>query len=219
MGLSPRVRGNLIGRRPNIWRYGSIPARAGEPPSGEATATGPKVYPRACGGTPFHIVTRFLKPGLSPRVRGNRRDDTRAGKRRGSIPARAGEPIRFAPLSRCRGVYPRACGEPGVTRRAAAIFAVYPRACGGTIARRASQVHSDGLSPRVRGNPSSTLWRAPPARSIPARAGEPFPTHEIHPALRVYPRACGGTQTTIAKGLLGRGLSPRVRGNPPSCPQ
>ena len=56
-------------------------------------------------------------------------------------------------------------------------------------------------------------------RSIPARAGEPFPYES---ALcwymmysEVYPRACGGTSTTAIRSLVicCSGLSPRVRGN------
>ena len=68
-----------------------------------------------------------------------------------------------------------------------------------------------GLSPRLRGNPR--IW--PPAgepaaitarwRSIPAPAGD-------HQALRVYPRACGGTTDTGQ--VVPWGLSPRLRGNP-----
>ena len=49
-GLSPRVRGN-----PDAFalasRLGSIPARAGEPPSRIPRYQSGKVYPRACGGT------------------------------------------------------------------------------------------------------------------------------------------------------------------------
>ena len=50
-GLSPRVRGNRCSVMPARARWGSIPARAGEPwPCGSAPCGG-KVYPRACGGT------------------------------------------------------------------------------------------------------------------------------------------------------------------------
>jgi len=50
MGLSPRVRGSLLNLAFGRVRYGSIPARAGEPwieAHGQACA---RVYPRACGG-------------------------------------------------------------------------------------------------------------------------------------------------------------------------
>ena len=50
-GLSPRVRGNLVGRVVLCFCPGSIPACAGEPSSSSRTAASPAVYPRVCGGT------------------------------------------------------------------------------------------------------------------------------------------------------------------------
>ena len=50
-----------------------------------------------------------------------------------------------------------------------------------------------GLSPRVRGNPSSTPIPARATWSIPARAGEPSFWRAPSISCRVYPRACGGT--------------------------
>ena len=50
-----------------------------------------------------------------------------------------------------------------------------------------------GLSPRVRGNLSSTGQGQPCARSIPARTGEPTKHRTVNPPLPVYPRAYGGT--------------------------
>ena len=50
---------------------------------------------------------------------------------------------------------------------------VYPRVCGGTEVCYTNAKDTEGLSPRVRGNPTATqLWR-PPEGSIPACAGEP----------------------------------------------
>ena len=71
-----------------------------------------------------------------------------------------------------------------------------------------------GLSPRVRGNPPAVVAFLPPARSIPACAGEPCASVSISPPGGVYPRVCGGTCIGWRAGKCGRGLSPRVRGNP-----
>ena len=72
-GLSPRVRGNP----PLLWRpcarYGSIPARAGEPGTPGWPTPPTPVYPRACGGTSTTTGAASTVAGLSPRVRGNRR--------------------------------------------------------------------------------------------------------------------------------------------------
>ena len=137
--------------------------------------------------------------GLSPRVRGNRREAQALQTLSRSIPARAGEP---------RGWATAAPGTP-----------VYPRACGGTSRTRLCPKSSGGLSPRVRGNPyRSASWHGR-TRSIPARAGEPTVARRSWLVTGVYPRACGGTPVPRQPLLLLRGLSPRVRGNRPLTEQ
>ena len=74
-----------------------------------------------------------------------------------------------------------------------------------------------GLSPRVRGNPPATPSAWPPARSIPACAGEPPPLRPLTAPTRVYPRVCGGTSRRARLSRRLMGLSPRVRGNPGVC--
>ena len=51
-----------------------------------------RVYPRVCGGTSSGMAATLTKPGLSPRVRGNRISGWRGLDRPRSIPACAGEP-------------------------------------------------------------------------------------------------------------------------------
>ena len=50
-GLSPHVRGNLVGSDTLSPSSRSIPARAGEPPGPGRSRPRPRVYPRTCGGT------------------------------------------------------------------------------------------------------------------------------------------------------------------------
>ena len=93
------------------------------------------------------------------------------------------------------------------------VATVYPRVCGGTAA-----VHRDGqirlgLSPRVRGNPTSHDPSSSNPRSIPACAGEPRQVNLPRDLREVYPRVCGGTQKTGNGERSFTGLSPRVRGN------
>ena len=71
----------------------------------------------------------------------------------------------------------------------------------------------EGLSPRVRGNPSRYLLNLDFQRSIPARAGEPTVNVCCADSLWVYPRACGGTCLQQPQRMTIGGLSPRVRGN------
>ena len=86
--------------------------------------------------------------------------------------------------------------------------------CGGTESWRTGRGHWGGLSPRVRGNPAPDRHAKQPAGSIPACAGEPIFSWFISVLRQVYPRVCGGTPVCSARRRPGRGLSPRVRGNP-----
>ncbi len=56
-GLSPRMRGNLVGRARAPAEQGPIPAHAGEPTCFFPKRMWSRAYPRACGGT-------FIKRGL-----------------------------------------------------------------------------------------------------------------------------------------------------------
>ena len=85
--------------------------------------------------------------------------------------------------------------------------------CGGTVSRLTPRPLSAGLSPRVRGNPSPRTTRSSSPRSIPACAGEPFPSPATGCGRGVYPRVCGGTRAVGDPFLCQKGLSPRVRGN------
>ena len=93
-GLSPRVRGNQARPKPGALSIGSIPACAGKPPARLAHRLIRWVYPRVCGGTERNQGVVPLALGLSPRVRGNLNPDRHIALDLGSIPARAGEPLR-----------------------------------------------------------------------------------------------------------------------------
>ena len=149
-----------------------------------------------CGGTCCWAAMPPTVLGLSPRVRGNRRQGYgRLGRLR-SIPACAGEPLS---TSLCFG-----------------FCKVYPRVCGGTWYRRREISTEQGLSPRVRGNLNLPGQLPAPCGSIPACAGEPLRGRGRATRMTVYPRVCGGT-ATMKKSLRSlKGLSPRVRGNPES---
>ena len=192
-GLSPRVRGNQAVDAVVRREAGSIPACAGEPQSQRGVARQPKVYPRVCGGTSEPENPAELDWGLSPRVRGNREKVHSAPHVSGSIPACAGEPMKWLP---------RLCGS-----------SVYPRVCGGTGGGGGSGCAWPGLSPRVRGNPAGARKGKYSPGSIPACAGEPSLADPDIDYLEVYPRVCGGTKYRCQPLRPPNGLSPRVRGN------
>ena len=213
-GLSPHVRGNPHMVKLFHRLLGSIPARAGEPCARSPSRIWPTVYPRTCGGTSRAVPRPWKSKGLSPHVRGNRGGPGCARRSRGSIPARAGEPltatqratldtglsphVRGNPPGQCSrccdvGSIPARAGEPDGASAVSRTARVYPRTCGGTTDgawRRSPRV---GLSPHVRGNPQAAACRRARGRSIPARAGEPAPLAPCVPPARVYPRTCGGT--------------------------
>ena len=147
-----------------------------------------------CGGTPTRWFSALPVSGLSPRVRGNLSRSGRGGRQGGSIPACAGEPQRAEEH-----------GRGG---------AVYPRVCGGTLPLLRVVPVQGGLSPRVRGNLMVIFHYPSKERSIPACAGEPPNRRCRRRSPGVYPRVCGGTHPRPAPPPSGRGLSPRVRGNP-----
>ena len=72
-GLSPPVRGNLVGKTGVFEVEGSIPACAGEPDYADSINVVQGVYPRLCGGTTADRSENPRSRGLSPPVRGNRR--------------------------------------------------------------------------------------------------------------------------------------------------
>ena len=86
------MRGNRVPARPRDGRQRSIPACAGEPQDSLNESNDTRVYPRVCGGTDLEQLAADVEKGLSPRVRGNRLDESLDGKTLRSIPACAGEP-------------------------------------------------------------------------------------------------------------------------------
>ena len=192
-GLSPRVRGNLARHRTPSQREGSIPACAGEPASESPPASPRMVYPRVCGGTRAAAIPACRPGGLSPRVRGNRTH----------LPT---------PRSVARSI-PACAGEPWLTDSGGWPCTVYPRVCGGTAVFIPRRPERQGLSPRVRGNHSAASVILATMRSIPACAGEPVTAARREMRSGVYPRVCGGTSEPSCNHDIGRGLSPRVRGN------
>ena len=192
-GLSPRVRGNQFERRVAGITEGAIPASAGEPAANPPPGQECQGYPRECGGTGPPTGSRKPERGLSPRVRGN--PEGRGAGRRilGAIPASAGEPITY-------------CKPREINRG-------YPRECGGTSDSGRGPSGEGGLSPRVRGNPSTPPVRAARRRAIPASAGEPVSPHLARQLRQGYPRECGGTVIRQRNTSGRQGLSPRVRGN------
>ena len=109
---------------------------------------------------------------------------------------------------------PACAGEPQTPVAERFAVGVYPRVCGGTCIRNSRVRPRQGLSPRVRGNPSDGGSDAGPAGSIPACAGDPWFTEECKSVSKVYPRVCGGPPPETAPPSGKIGSIPACAGEP-----
>ena len=213
-GLSPRGRGNPVGRRARGGPGGSIPAWAGKPARGAGADPGPRVYPRVGGETSASAALRTSPKGLSPRGRGNpagravRRGWKRSiprvgGETAGALAAKAenaglsprgrGNPPRRQQRQSATGSIPAWAGKPQWIRRVEAPSEVYPRVGGETDHAHRDVPGLQGLSPRGRGNRRSAHDTATGRGSIPAWAGKPIVAKAFSSLAMVYPRVGGET--------------------------
>ena len=162
LGLGPRPFGGGRSKESTMvircLLEGSIPAWAGEPLTPYSCPFRIWVYPRVGGGTRKTDVGCWRHHGLSPRGRGNLRDNLTTLKVLGSIPAWAGE-------------------EPPHLQPSVGSYKVYPRVGGGTPPMTALRYCHQGLSP-VGGGTLSPGWCQP--RVYPRVGGgtpiSPIPT-------------------------------------------
>ncbi len=172
LGSSPRLRGTQSSPRSNCARDRFIPAPAGDTIMFGPIISSSTVHPRACGG---HIAAMKIDVsgcGSSPRLRGTRRRNGAAHRRRRFIPAPAGD-TQHPPR------HSRPC-------------AVHPRACGGHAVRDDASDGDGGSSPRLRGTLAADEIRPVGVRFIPAPAGDTIGPIVRRRSSAVHPRACGG---------------------------
>ena len=214
-GPSPRVRGKQVVVLRVIDEPGSIPACAGETEKAVKRPNAPAVHPRVCGGNSLWLGIRTEVAGPSPRVRGKllRQDGDPLG--RGSIPACAGEHHGSQPREPRHRSIPACAGETACSASVLSAVPVHPRVCGGNSVPRRLVVERRGPSPRVRGKRSMGIRRCGSWRSIPACAGETFPSVSSRRGVGVHPRVCGGNGESVIRLIVGPGPSPRVRGKRP----
>ncbi len=191
-GPSPRGRGKLSPYRCRPSTGGSIPAWAGETASDQCRHRGRQVHPRVGGGNFAKIAKATDLSGPSPRGRGKPSRRRGLARRGGSIPAWAGETLRWRP------------------RRARQ--RVHPRVGGGNITNDGNGDPYGGPSPRGRGKHGEARRSAARRGSIPAWAGETDDGQRGAGAYRVHPRVGGGNRVTCWRVSPMAGPSPRGRG-------
>ena len=127
-------------------------------------------------------------------MRGTRSGPVQAGRRRGIIPALAGNTLCLRPPNPCRWDHPRACGEH--------------------VLEKLNDMATVGSSPRLRG----THWAQSPLNSyigiIPALAGNTIGRSRTHRHGWDHPRACGEHLYVAVLLVAIVGSSPRLRGTP-----
>ena len=111
-GPSPLARGSLGRYQQGHNITGSIPARAGQPITGQCERCGQGVHPRSRGAAADTEAFDSLLSGPSPLARGSRPCAGNGEPSKRSIPARAGQPSGALWATLPAGVHPR-------TRRAA----------------------------------------------------------------------------------------------------
>ena len=193
LGSSPRMRGTQSIKRKILVTARIIPADAGNTPCSCLLSHSRQDHPRGCGEHQFYVFGHRFHPGSSPRMRGTRIRTNGPSRRRGIIPADAGN---TASASVSIGIvrdHPRGCGEH--------LYGVRAMAC------------SLGSSPRMRGTLSSKLMSMVSRRIIPADAGNTITTG-YDPTLRrgSSPRMRGTREAQEHSWLLA-GIIPADAGN------
>ena len=171
--------------------------------------------------------------GLSPHGRGKLTTLADGDQVEGSIPARAGEtPLPDMPTINswvyprtgggndsteagsppARGLSPHGRGKPGNVCLVGYDMRVYPRTGGGNMRTSYHWKDCKGLSPHGRGKLGRLVFWSTNQGSIPARAGETYPAHDVFAPPRVYPRTGGGNMVIHIGGCPIWGLSPHGRG-------
>ena len=174
LGLSPLTRGNLGAILAGALEHGPIPAHAGQPISISGRSWASRAYPRSRGATGARLQDGCRVWGLSPLTRGNHARVPHAPRRRGPIPAHAGQPAAQHVISFIERAYPRSRGATENMNRIDGL--------------------DEGLSPLTRGNPGAAL--AGPGRPgpIPAHAGQPSASTSSPSWPGAYPRSRGATR-------------------------
>ena len=193
-GPSPLARGSQVGAHGEHFRFGSIPARAGQPTPNHRQAGRRRVHPRSRGAADRRHHSAPAGGGPSPLARGSRLAHHELAPHVGSIPARAGQPDPAHWLESWTRVHPRSRGAAG--------------------SQRANVFRHEGPSPLARGSPRRTSRSQMQKGSIPARAGQPPTTVGRASGKGVHPRSRGAAKTNSPPLPPIRGPSPLARGSP-----
>ncbi len=193
-GSSPRARGTHGYRLAHQFDQRFIPAGAGNTLSLVAASKQAPVHPRGRGE--HDEGRRGVRGGVgsSPRARGTHQNLTRRRFNDRFIPAGAGNTFMPGNWMPCGTVHPRGRGEHYM--------------------KEAKDQGLSGSSPRARGTRIHGTDTRPPARFIPAGAGNTPPPDRAPTRPTVHPRGRGEHEYFGAQHPANYGSSPRARGTP-----
>ena len=191
-GSSPLARGTPTTSDDERYRYGLIPARAGNTVFSHGFAPRLRAHPRSRGEHVYDVGTGIMREGSSPLARGTLQPVGWASLNRGLIPARAGNTKYELHPRRTGWAHPRSRGEHG------SFLSIY-----GSFR---------GSSPLARGTLCVVFSFGVGYGLIPARAGNTLITAEIRSSLWAHPRSRGEHVVAMSTAWAVRGSSPLARG-------
>ncbi len=196
-GQSPLMRGKLAQALNGELHAGSIPAHAGETERCHSRSKINGVNPRSCGGNVLDLFGRLELRGQSPLMRGKQRSpgfsraffgvNPRSCGGNDLLSGRSFSLYGQSPLMRgkqswrksnipVRGSIPAHAGETKNYRVRFLTHSVNPRSCGGNSRESWAASAEAGQSPLMRGKPRYGRQPAVGRGSIPAHAGETWPS-------------------------------------------
>ena len=211
-GSSPRGRGTLARLLYGAPATRFIPAWAENTPGAPPRASPPAVHPRVGGEHGNHGLATRPANGSSPRGRGTRTSQRRAGRAVGFIPAWAGNTKAGVHTPSLERFIPAWAGNTIAEQPVFAVATVHPRMGGEHHLRPGPPEIAGGSSPRGRGTLSSGGPDAPGRRFIPAWAGNTLRADTTMRPAAVHPRVGGEHFTRMLRAEGGTGSSPRGRG-------
>ena len=150
-GSSPRMRGTHHHRRHHRFRWGIIPAYAGNTHATLASPSGLGDHPRVCGEHALFAIANAAPLGSSPRMRG-----TQGGR------------VHFIDFV---GIIPAYAGNTGRIDEREGGLRDHPRVCGEHKGVITMEYLGTGSSPRMRGTPKEGMYGKAIDGIIPAYAG------------------------------------------------
>ena len=139
-----------------------------------------RAHPRSRGEHPTRLSTTSMWMGSSPLARGTRKWNQRRRRKKGLIPARAGNTGRPVRRNQTRWAHPRSRGEHFLVRVSVLVWTGSSPLARGTLSDITQLLKSRGLIPARAGNTQRFLHGVPSRRAHPRSRGEHLGAQREH---------------------------------------